>query len=811
MGARVWMRWAWTDVRLRWRQVAAISAVLALGIGLYTALASVGAWRVASNDASFALLRAHDVRASLSEAGVVPAGTLLAAARGLDDAAVAGARERLVVPTQLDASTPGRTVLTPGRIVGSGPATGPVDRLYVERGRGMRAAEAGRPVAVLEAAFAEHYDLPARGRLRLGGGRHLDYVGHGRSPEYFVVTAPGTAFGAEAALGVVFTSLATAQRLAGTPGAVNELVLRVAPGADPGVVADHLRQELAARLPGAGVEITLGDEEEAHRLLYRDAENDQRVYDVIAALLLAGAGLAVFTLAGRVVESQRREIGIGMALGVPPRALAVRPLLMGAQIAALAAALGVGVGLATAAALRPVLRDLLPLPVHLTPFEPMTFARGAAVAVAIPLIATLYPVWRGVRVPPVEAIRVGARSARGGGLAPLARRVPLPGGSLARMGPRNVLRAPRRTALTALGLAAVVCCLVAIAGMIDSVDETIARSEADTARGGPARMVVDLDGFHAVGSPVLTRLSSAAAVGAAEPGVALSGTLHRGETVVDVSVALVDPAGRTWRPAAADGDVPRGPGEVLISRAAADDLGVGVGDRIALRHPRRLGPRSFSLVEERVRVGGIHPNPFRFLAYMHPSAARSFGVAGLANTVSVTPATGYGQDEVARAAFAIPGVASAQAAAAATDTVRDRMDDFSGIIQVAKGAALLLVVLIAFNATSIGADERAREHATMLAFGVPVRSVVGTAIAESALIGLLGTIVGVGLGLAVLDWIVGTLFAETVPSLGAVPALSAGSLATAAVVGVLGVALAPLLAARGIGRADVPSALRVIE
>ena len=100
----------------------------------------------------------------------------------------------------------------------------------------------------------------------------------------------------------------------------------------------------------------------------------------------------------------------------------------------------------------------------------------------------------------------------------------------------------------------------------------------------------------------------------------------------------------------------------------------------------------------------------------------------------------------------------------------------------------------------------------MLAFGVPVRSVIATAIAESALIGLLGTLLGVGLGLAVLDWIVGTLVAETqCPRSGPCPPSPRARSATAAVVGVAGVALAPLLTARGIGRTDVLSALRVIE
>ena len=54
--------------------------------------------------------------------------------------------------------------------------------------------------------------------------------------------------------------------------------------------------------------------------------------DIFAALLLGAAAFAAFNLISRTIEAQRREIGIGMALGVNPGALARRPLLLGGQV-----------------------------------------------------------------------------------------------------------------------------------------------------------------------------------------------------------------------------------------------------------------------------------------------------------------------------------------------------------------------------------------------------------------------------------------------------------------------------------------------
>jgi hypothetical protein len=101
------------------------------------------------------------------------------------------------------------------------------------------------------------------------------------------------------------------------------------------------------------------------------------MFNVFALLILAGAALAAFNLATRIVEAQRREIGIGMALGVPPRQLAIRPLMLGVQVAVAGTLLGLALGLLMGQIFRGVLEDLLPLPEMRTPFEAGVFLRAA--------------------------------------------------------------------------------------------------------------------------------------------------------------------------------------------------------------------------------------------------------------------------------------------------------------------------------------------------------------------------------------------------------------------------------------------------
>ncbi len=794
----------------------AIALVIAIGTGLYAGLGSMEDWRVASNDASFAALNSHDVEVALTEGGFAAQGRLAGVIRSSPvGRGVAQVGERLIVPTQVAFAKRGsKPLLTPGQIVGSelGPSGPTIDGVAPARGRGLRAGDAGRPVAVLDASFAQFHDLPASGSLRVSGGRRLRYVGQGRSPEYFLVTRPGGGDfgGAESNFAVLFTSLQTAQRIIGRPPRVNDAVLHLRAGVDPATVRGRLQAALDRRSIGADV-TTLSDEV-SHRVLYQDARGDQKLFDIFALLILAGAAFAAFNLSSRIVEAQRREIGVGMALGVPPRELAIRPLLLGAEIAFAGAALGLLLGLLAGDLLRGVLAEFLPLPVMRTPFEPGVFIRGALIGFLLPLIATAIPVWRGLRVAPIVAIRVGFRSAKSSGLASVAKRLRLPGSSLTQMPLRNVLRAPRRSLMTVFGIGAVVAVVIALLGFIDSFLATVDRSQAEVAGATPNRVTVTLDGFRPIGSLAVRRIERAPPVGAAEPSVDVPGSLASGSGHFDASIELLSPRSRLWTPTivAGRGLSPGGNG-IVIAEKAAEDLDVAVGDRITVTHPERIGPGSFAEARSRVRVVGLHPNPFRIFAYMDRGQAGRWGLEGATNRLAVVPAAGATDGDLERALFPLPAVAGVERATATTDFVRERLDDFVGVLRVVELFALILAILIAFNSTSISADERARETATMLAFGVPAGRTMALSIVEGLITGLVGTLVGLVAGLLIVGWVVNNTLPETLPDLGVMISISPGSVLVAIVVGAAAVAAAPLLTARRLRRMDVPGTLRVME
>lgn len=801
---RLWIVWSWRDLRRRWLLVTALALVIAVGTGVYAGLGGTSAWRIQSNDHSYASLRMHDLRVQLPEGGFTAEGSLLRAVSDLRDASVVDAAvERLVVPTLVEVSTGADPLLVPGEVVGMPAGQAPVNDLYVDSGRGLRSTDGRNPVVVLESKFASGHDLPAQGSLLLNAGTRLQYVGTGYTPEYFQVTGRSGMVLGEEGYAVVFMPRVAAQQATGHVGQVNDLVLRLRAGAD----SESVRRELAAAVAPAGGTVTTRAEDPVHRALYEDAHNDQTTWNVFAFLILFGAAVATFNLVNRMIESQRREIGVGMALGVPPRRLAIRPMLVGVQIAVVGVVAGIGVGWLVGVAMGKVMADLLPLPIWMTPFQAGRFAQAAVLGLLIPVLATILPIVRAVRLHPVDAIRTGAYgSARPAGrLLSLLSKAHLPGRTYLSMSLRNLLRAPRRTALTALGVAAAMTSLVAVLGLLDTFSAAGDANAAEAGRSSPARLVVTLDSYYPLNSAAIGAVTGTTAVAASEPQLAVPATLGDKGTTVDGVVQVIDLANKIWAPTLLDDHGPKN--GIVLSKKAAKDLGVAPGDMIDLRHPLRAAD-SFRLVTSRVPVRALHPNPWRTFAYLDVGEAGLFGLTGSANQVVVVPSADV--DELRRSLFRLRGVAAIDAAAGFAEVLDNALAQFTGILRVIEVATVLLAMLIAFNTASISADERTREHATMLAFGLPPRVVTGMAVAENALIGLIGTVAGLAGGYAGLSYIVSG-FDQVTPELLVEPTLSASTVVTTLAIGISVVALAPLLAIRRERRMDIPAALRVVE
>ncbi len=805
-------RWSRRDLRGHALQVIAIAFIVALGAGVYSGLESTTAWQKVSYDANFSRLRMHDLRVQLAQGSFVDATSLGDAVRSIPNRRdLADVEPRLVVPQQVAVSAPHREVLTPARFVGLDISTGGprVDAIANQGGRSMRAADSGRNVATLGAEFVGYHDLPDRGRLEVSTGARLSYVGVGTSPENFLVTDERGQFLSQGNLAVVYLPLATAQRITGHAGAANDVVIRLAPGAQVRVLERQIASALQARFPDVGVTISERRSDASYRLLYDTIRRHRRLFDVFAVLVLVAAAFVAFNFTSRLVQAQRREIGVGMALGVPPARLAIRPLLVAAQLAVLGVIFSIGVGAVMGAAMGSVLRQLTPLPHWQFPVQFGLYAQGAALGLVVPVAAALIPVWRAVGVSPIDAIRSDSTTVSRGHL-PIVRRLLLPRRTGLRLPIRNLVRRPGRTAMTAVGVAVAITILVGLVGLVDSFYATADTADAEARKAGADQLYVELNAFYPTDAAPVRAITQSPLLGQVETTLQVAGSLRHQGTTFDVLLQVRDLGSRQAKLTIDDRHSVRSPG-VVLTETAAHQLGVRPGEDVTVRYPRRAGLTSYQFAETPLPVIGTNPFPLRGVVYLDRQAADLARAQGLTNLLVVTPARGVSVTRVKRALFGQPDVASVQTTVALVATVREQLNRVFAALIVVEAAVFLLAVLIAYNVARITAEEETRDDATMLAFGRPVWAVVEISVLEGLVVGVLGTALGLGLGYLLLSWLVGTFLPQTIPEIGLVTRLALSTILITVALGVVAAAVAPIPNWWKLRRLNLPASLRVVE
>jgi putative ABC transport system permease protein len=144
-------------------------------------------------------------------------------------------------------------------------------------------------------------------------------------------------------------------------------------------------------------------------------------------------------------------------------------------------------------------------------------------------------------------------------------------------------------------------------------------------------------------------------------------------------------------------------------------------------------------------------------------------------------------------------------------TYEELLDLFVEVIGVSRYVAVMLAFLVALNTTSINVDERRRDLATMFVFGTPVGTTIRMAVIENLLVGILSTMLGLGLGRALLNWILTAHMETMVPEIGILGHVTPTRLVLVASLGIGLVALTPVLTVRKLVQMDIPSTLRVVE
>ena len=197
------------------------------------------------------------------------------------------------------------------------------------------------------------------------------------------------------------------------------------------------------------------------------------------------------------------------------------------------------------------------------------------------------------------------------------------------------------------------------------------------------------------------------------------------------------------------GSWPKGPDQVVIDKSTASREGFNVGDQIALQ---AVGPqRKFQIagIAELTGVGSI--GGATFAIFDLPTAQKIFAKPGQLDAVRIQSKSGVSTEKL---------ISEIQPLLPPTAVVRDTnaqvKEDKKGfdiaflqyILLAFAGIALFVGAFVIANTLSITIAQRMREFATLRTLGASRRQVMWSVIVEAFVIGVLGSVIGLFLGLA---------------------------------------------------------------
>ena len=492
---------------------------------------------------------------------------------------------------------------------------------------------------------------------------------------------------------------------------------------------------------------------------------------VVIFFTIVAAAVANPVLMG--VLERTREFGVMLAVGMSPsrlfRLVLWEALLLGAFGVLVGNAVGLGVTLyfghigIDLSAFQAALSSMSGASTTLRPVVRVERSvMMSAIVFAIASLVALYPAVKAARLDPVNAIRGLAGRLRGShrlfhrraaGSAHAKRRWPV----FVLIAARNILRNPRRTAITAGGAAFAILGYVALFtffdGFYEQVIDTSTRyltGHVQIERGGFRK---DLAPELALGQPdkLLARLRNTPHIAGAAPriqaqaiassavkseGVALIGidpTLERTVTFIHQTVVQGTPL------------QPQRDRDIMIGRKLAEKLNVRLGEKIVITTQAAGG----ELGQAAYRVSGIFATESasfdESMAFVTlPAAQALLALPGRVSTINIR------LDDRSQVTDAVahlrPWVSALGYSVAPWQELLPQvveMIQFLVVIRTIIMTIILAVVAMAImNTVFMSVAERTREFGVMMALGTPPTAVVRMVLYETAAIMVLASVAG---------------------------------------------------------------------
>lgn len=620
-----------------------------------------------------------------------------------------------------------------------------LNQVALQAGRWVRR---GQPDEVIvNEPFADAHGLALGdtfGAVINGNQRRLRVVGVGLSPEFVYAIGPGALMPDDQRFGVLWMGREALAAAYDLDGAFNDVTLGLLRGASPVAVIERL-DRILERYGGVGAFARA--DQLSNWFLSNEIQQIQLLARILPAIFLAVAAFLTQMVLGRLIATQRGEIGLLKAFGYTDLEIGWHFVKLVIAMTIVGVLMGWGIGAWLGRVTTELYAELYRFPLLIYRPAAGVFAIGAFVSVAVALAGTLGAVRRAARLPPAEAMRPPEPpSYRKGALldGPLGAWLDQP----TRILFRQISRWPARSAVTSLGVALAIGVLIMAMQWMDSIDHLAQVHFYDAQRQDLMVGLVEPQARRATQDfahlPGVMAVEPTRIVGA---DLAFGNRTHRG------SIRGVHPDARLEPIYDASGaviDVP--PGGLVLGTKLAEKLGVEVGDtlRVEVLEGRRptLELPVVNLVEVYIGVP----------AYMHIDA--------LDRALGERPSLEYAHlvvdesraNELYRALKDTPRIAAVMSREAAVKTFYETMaESLMVFISFFAAFAVALGFGVVYNSARIALSERGRDLATLRVLGFTRQEIAYILLGEVGLLIFVALPLGCVAG-RLLAWMMTSIF-----------------------------------------------------
>lgn len=573
------------------------------------------------------------------------------------------------------------------------------------------------PYALVEAHFADARDLKVGDWIDVIVNENhlfLRIKGIVISPEYlFVIGDPKQIFPDEASFGALFVPLGMLQRVLNMTGMVNDILLQVE---DPEAMYRQLVENTDDNLSRQIVRIERRSDVWSCWALENHLKGFDELTRLVSLIVLMIGGFAISMTLGRVVSSQRREIGVLMAMGTARKTILLYYLAFGILLGVSGSLAGMAFGFGVSYWMVNYYGLSLHIPFVAFTLTPAIYLQGLCFGLVISILFSLLPAIRASRLMPTEAMIVFSMERPGGLVRRITRRSPL----TIKMAVRNMARRRIRSLLTSVGIGLSLIIPISIGSIFSSIDYTI-EVGFDNERWDQV-----ITFTHKVNESRIEEIQSIENVSRAEPVLFTYGLINDRYYVF----RGIDPADTLARLNIVKGSRFTSPRSMIVDEKVAEEQHLHVGQMVKVRFAGN--------VTEEFEISGINSVILQGVCYLPLETLQD---STHPNKISGALVVGDAKD-----ALALPYVQDVTEKDRARENLHDMIMEFSPFLYIFLLLGSFIALSILMTAVIVNIEEREIELGTLKALGAGNGLLISSLMVETLLLSLIGGLIALLLG-----------------------------------------------------------------